>query len=210
MPTDTVTPGTIAVTPGSGVLLDAVSLTVNSNAVESETVVIRDPGNAGQYAEVNPKGTQADNGLGVQHLHDAGRTLITIYVDSIAGITTEALATLNIVKGGVAQTAATSYTVTSGKTLRIQSFHFAIINPSTTNAAGRARLRFAPTVSATSPIAYAASVGGPAAVADATGVSDMSFPDGLEIAGGQQIGISHIESSAIASGVNFCLIGFEY
>jgi hypothetical protein len=207
---ESITPGTIAVTAGSGVLLDSVSLTVNSNAVQSETVVIRDPGNASQYAEVNPKGTQADNGLGVQHLHDAGRTLITLYVDNIAGITTEALATLNIVKGGTNQTAATSYTVTSGKTLRIQSFHFSTTNPSTTNASGRARIRFASTVAANSPIAYAAAVGGTGAAAQDSGVSDMSFSDGLEIAGGLQIGISHIESSAIASGVNFCLVGFEY
>src|SRR4029077_1175598 len=185
MPTDSVTPGTIAVTPGSGVLLDSVALTVGSNAVQSETVVLRDPGNAAQYAEVNPKGTQADNGLGVQHLHDAGRTLICIYLDSVPGTTTEALATLNITKGTASTATGTSYTVTSGKTLRIQSLHYSMSIPASTNASGRLRLRMGSTVSATSPIIAMSAIGGPAATTNDTGTSDISFPDGLEVPGGQ-------------------------
>src|SRR6185437_1561099 len=67
------------------------------------------------------KGTQGSTGFSVQDLKDAGRNPITLWVDVIAGITTEALATMNITKGLVAQSAATSYTVSAGKTFRIQS-----------------------------------------------------------------------------------------
>jgi hypothetical protein len=48
-----ITASTIAVTPGSGILLDAVSLTVGANVVDREIVAIGSPSTPGNYAEVN-------------------------------------------------------------------------------------------------------------------------------------------------------------
>ena len=50
------TPATIAITPGAGQLLDAVSLTVGLNTVVRETMVIADPSNATYLATVTPGG----------------------------------------------------------------------------------------------------------------------------------------------------------
>lgn len=47
---------TIAITPGSGQFLDAVSLTIGPNTVVRETMVIADPSNATQLATVNGSG----------------------------------------------------------------------------------------------------------------------------------------------------------
>ena len=50
------TPATIAITPGAGQLLDAVSLTVGLNTVVRETMVIADPSNATYLATVTAGG----------------------------------------------------------------------------------------------------------------------------------------------------------
>jgi hypothetical protein len=213
---ESITPGTIAVTEGSGKTLDTAAVTVNAATVQREVVVIGDPATGTQYAEVTPKGTQADNALGIQHLHDAGRTPITLYVDSISGITTEALATLNIIKNFVAQSTATSYTVTAGKIFRIQEIRLSCANSTSTAVIARARVRVASTVLVSSPIVY--DIKCPAVTAVALEGQSVwgDLADGIEIPGGMQIGISHIESSAVTgsattgAGVSFALIGFEY
>src|ERR1039458_4305995 len=50
------TQATIAVTPGVGLLLDAVSVVIGANTVIRETVVLADPSNATQLATVNSGG----------------------------------------------------------------------------------------------------------------------------------------------------------
>lgn len=136
------------------------------------------------------------------------RTAVTLYLDAVTGITTEALATMNINKGGTVTTG-TSYTVTSGKNLRILFFGSSTKNTSTVCTNSRVRLRSAATVAATSPIFIANEAGTPTAVANCTAMDDTDLGDGLLIAGGQQVGISHIES-ATTSTVSCCLVGFEY
>lgn len=161
---------------------------------------------------VNPpaitKGTQGATGFTVQDLKDSGRKYIVITLDTIAGITTEALATMSINAGGTV-TSATQYTVTAGKTLRLQFFGTSVKNTSTVATDSRVRVRTAATVAATSPIIVANECGTPAAVANVGATDESPFPDGLEIAAGQQIGISHIES-ATTSTVSANLIGYEY
>ena len=156
------------------------------------------------------KGTQGTTGVAVQELKDAGRVYKVFYLDAITGITTEALATMNINSGGTVTTG-TSYTVTAGKTLRIQSFAATVKDSTTTAIYGRIRVRSAATVSATVGIVASVDIGTTTgtALAGAGSSERFSIPDGLEIAGGQQIGISHIES-ATTSTVSCCLIGYEY
>ena len=201
------------------VIVDSGTITTVSTVTAVTAITNALPTGTNSIGTVNgptlTKGTQGSVGFSVQDLKDAGRTQITLYVDSLSGITTEALATLNITKGLVAQTAATSYTVTSGKTLRIQSITLTVVPPSTTAATSRIRVRAAATVAASSPV-IANVAAGSANVAFYAGQTQAEIPEGLEVAGGQQIGISHIESSIIAgstttgAGVSFCLIGYEY
>jgi hypothetical protein len=162
------------------------------------------------------KGTQGSTGMSVQELKDGGRTQVTLYVDSITTLTTEALATLNITKGVVVQSTATSYTVTAGKTLRIQHITVTMMNSAAGAVTVRLRLRSAASsISATSPVVSNLATGCPAVIAQA-GYLLADFPDGLEIAGGTQIALSHLASSVVTgntatgAGVSFALVGYEY
>ncbi len=138
---------------------------------------------------------------------DIGRTYVTFFIDAVSGITAEALATMTINRGG-STSSATSYTVTGGKTFRIQSCTVAAQETNTTVQTSKVRLRSATTVSATSPILYGTFI---ATSGNTNNVGNLpqSFPDGLEIAGGQQIGISHLESST-SSNITVSVVGYEY
>jgi hypothetical protein len=155
--------------------------------------------------------------MAVREVKDSGRTQVTLYVDSISAITTEALATLNITKGNVAQATATSYTVTAGKTLRIQQLTLAGIPANNTQIATRARVRVAASgITVASPVIINALSPGANNQSFTAEPVCLDFPDGLEVAGGNQIAISHIASSTVVgstttgAGVTFCLIGYEY
>jgi len=158
------------------------------------------------------KGSQPSAGQfhGVQQPKDSGRTYVTLYLDAITGITTEALATMNINVGGTVTTG-TSWTVPTGKTFRIQSIQGTVKASSTTAVYGRIRLRSAATVAASSGIVANLDIGltpGTAAAGAGNGLG-YAIPDGLEIAAGQQVGITHIESST-SSTVSAIVTGFYY
>jgi hypothetical protein len=155
------------------------------------------------------KGTQGSTGITVQNLKDAGRTAVTFFLDDISGSLTEVLATMSITKGAVAQTPATSYTVTAGKTLRLSSINLSV--RSSTNAAQMSKIRIrtaASGITATSPVILNFIGEAPAA---ATQSQSVGFEDGYEVAGGTQIAISHIENITPASTqLTVCLVGYEY
>lgn len=155
------------------------------------------------------KGTQGATGYSTQDLKDAGRTALTFFIDNLVGSASEVLTTMGITKGAVAQTAATSYTVTAGKTLRLTSISFTA--RSTTNAQQISQVRVRTAASAiaiTSPIVANFIGEAPAA---STYSQSMSFEEGYQIAGGTQIAISHIEIVTPASTtLTVCLVGYEY
>jgi len=157
---------------------------------------------------VAAKGTQPATLVGVQDAKDSGRTFVCITIDRAAGIAAEALATMTINKGGTVTTG-TSYTVTTGKTLRLQVLKASVRASTTTIVSGRIRLRTAASVLATSPILALLEIASNGAIAEDINVDDISFPDGIEVAAAQQIGISHVESTATGT-VSVTLVGFEY
>jgi len=159
---------------------------------------------------ISAKGVQGTNAASVQDYKDSGRVYKTFYIDAIAGVTSEALVTMNINSAGTVTTG-TSYTVTSGKTLRLTSFTATSKSSTTTAVNGRVRVRSAASVSASSGIVINADIPStPGTAAAGTGQSvTIDIPDGIEIAGGQQIGISQVLSST-SSTVSCMLIGFEY
>ena len=206
---------------GSGTvtfIMQGIDSSVEPNPVVGQTDgtklhVTLDDAAGGNAANTVVKGTQAGRALGTQDLKDSGRTNVTLFGDQITGVTSEALATMQIVKGLVAQTAATSYTVTAGKTLRIQSMSVTVRDTTSTLAMGRVRIRGvnSGSVAANSPLVAALEVVNmPGTAAANIGESDMwCFPDGIEIPGGAQIGVSHIENTT-SSTISFCIVGYEY
>jgi hypothetical protein len=174
---------------------------------------ISDPSTGTNIAAVQPKGTQGTFMLCVQDAKDTGRTQVSFTLDAVAGVTVEALATMAITKGLVAQTPATSYTVTAGKTLRIQSISVTILaTAATALTSAKVRLRGALSAfSATSPIliALATTPASASALAGADGSIEQDFPDGLEIPGGAIVGLSQVVSST-SSAVTVTVVGYEY
>lgn len=157
------------------------------------------------------KDTQGATGFSVQSLKDAGRTYINFYVDRIAGVTTEALVTMTINKNG-ATTTGTSYTVTAGKTLRIQNLSCEILNTTTTANRVTVRVRSAGSgaVSATSPVVCGTSAAAVAALATSGASSEESYPDGIELPSATIFGITQLCSVTTAGVVSAQLIGYEY
>jgi len=165
---------------------------------------------AGSSSPRMPKSAQAALFLPVQNVSDTGRTYMTFYMDVAAGVTAEALASMSINTAGTVTTG-TSYTVPAGKVLRLSSISVTIKATSTTAITGRVRVRAAATVAVTSGIVMNVDVPnmtGTFANGVGTNVS-YDIPDGIEIAAGQQIGISQ-SMSAISSTVSVIVTGFLY
>lgn len=202
----TVQPGNTANTTAWKVDGSAVTQPVSIAGTVAENVTQV----GGVAVAATAKGTQGTNFVPTQDAIDTGRTAVVLYLDAATGITVEALGTMGITKGGVAQTAATSYTVTAGKTFRISGLHTTVKNTSTVASDSRVRVRQAASaISVTSPIILLNEAGSPAAVAQAAGTDDTVMPDGYEVAGGQQVAISHIESATTCT-ISVVLVGFEY
>ena len=158
------------------------------------------------------KGIQGTNFIPVQQPKDTGRNNVVFVLDRIAGVTTEAMATLSINKGGTV-TSSGSYTVAAGKTLRVQTIAATILDSAAVEAFGRVRLRAnsasAPTTG--SPIYAALDIGNftGTAAAGAGNAEQLPIPGGLELAAGFQLGFSHVENVTGAL-VSLCAIGYEY
>lgn len=215
--------GTVTANVGTGT--QPVSGTVTANvgtgslAGITATVVVKADTAGNQANALKTDGsavTQPVSGtVTVANLPSATHTPVVIYANALTGITTEALTTLQINKGGTTSSG-TAYTVTAGKTFRVMSFSHTVIVPATTGCASRVFLRSAATVAASSPVSAQSAVG-TGNTAFAAGMNSQTFPEAsVEIAGGQQVGVSHIESSTIAgsattgAGVAFCIAGYEF
>lgn len=136
---------------------------------------------------------------------NTGRQQVCLSWENIAGTTAESLATFtNGSRGGSTIPAANSYTVSAGKTLRIQSVVFTFGQNGSSAANYRARLRQGNTT--TAPVILAAGAGGPS---NTCNVVHCAVSDGLEVPAGQQIALSHIDT-ATGGIFSCCLVGFEY
>jgi hypothetical protein len=156
------------------------------------------------------KGTQSSTGFSVQQLHDSGRTFITFTVDAAVGTTATTLATMSINKAG-AVTSSTNYTVTAGKTLRIQNFSLAVKQTNATMNNSRAYLNATAsgTVATSSPVVDSLIVAAPVATTNAVGVVDANLAEGVELPAATNLGMSHIEVATTAS-VYISINAYEY
>jgi hypothetical protein len=145
---------------------------------------------------------------------NAGRTQFSAatVIGGVAAVTTEALLSMVPVRAGAAAASATSIQATSGKTLRLVAIIFSTRSTSAAVLSGRCALRMNPSgaVVASSPIlAILSCAQQAAALAEAGDTCVLPLPDGIEISGTQQVGLTQLCSAA--TGVVYAtIIGFEY
>ena len=156
------------------------------------------------------KGTQATNAVGVQNLKDAGRVSFAAAALAATGVTTEALLSLTPVRTVTAGGASTSLTVTSGKTLRITGISVTVRATAASVQSVVCRVRVNnTTVTATSQMIFTVGSSTLAATSGSCNNETFVIPDGFEISGTTQIGITQLASSTSCT-VDVTLIGFEY
>jgi hypothetical protein len=151
-------------------------------------------------AAATAKGTQGANGVPVQDLKDAGRSVNNLFmVLPIITTATDALQSLTGFAGTAAVTATTTpAVVTTAKTRRIDSIVITYVAIATAGSV-RFTLRANPAgvVAITSAAVANWVVGGPAAVAGVAYTATINFPNGLEFAAATGIGVSMVGLSAV-------------
>jgi hypothetical protein len=155
------------------------------------------------------KGVQATNLLPTQDVKDAGR-VSKAYSAVFTAATTEALVTLTPISDGTAAATATSFGVTSGKRLRIQQVCVSTRNAGAAGQGVVIQLRMTSTgaVTATSPLVGTIATGTNLAIANSANSDCMVMPDGFELSGTQQFGVSQVGSATANNTV--VIQGFEY
>jgi hypothetical protein len=115
--------------------------------------------------------------------------------------------TLNAVALG----AASLYTVSAGKIFRITQVNVAVRTTANQIVNTRVRIRQAASVTNSSPIIWQGELGtsNTANAAEVEYTQSFSPDGGIEIAAGQQITVTHLESGALGT-VSVVLIGYEY
>lgn len=170
--------------------------------------------NTGNVPPPTAKGTQGATAQPVQNLKDAGRSYLTLTALAAAGVTAEALFSFSQNKAGTITASVSSYTIASGKTLRIQSVTISVRAGAAAVPFSRCVLRSntgGATVVGSNVVYDFGEVFGIAATIGVGGSATINFPDGLEIAGNGtiSIGVSHLDQ-ATTNVLNFTLCGYEY
>lgn len=159
------------------------------------------------------KGTQGSVGLSTQDLKDAGRSFVVLVATAVAGSVSEVIFSFQQNKAGTVTQSVTSYTITSGKTFRIQGLYCSNRDGTTAISWSRFAIRssIAGATVAASALIFGKEIGDQAALAGATSDFDSAFPDGIEIAGDgtKSIGVTHIDQ-ATTNLVSCTLVGYEY
>lgn len=159
------------------------------------------------------KATQGTTGYSVQDLKDAGRVsyAASTVIAGVTAVTAEALLSMVPVRDGVAAAATTSLSVTANKRFRVEAIYVTGLTTAAAVLSARISLRMNPSGAATaaSPIIATVGLNGPAAVALTGDSAIIPIPDGFEISGTNQIGLSQV-AAAITGTIRASIIGFEY
>lgn len=149
-------------------------------------------------------------------LCDTGRQVVSVNWEEMAGTANAESALANFTsasRNAGALGAANNFTVTAGKTLRIQSIRMYVKATSTVTNLSRFRIRQAASnVANNSPIIFDDVLVGSAmgAVTAGAGYSkDCVIPDGLEVAGGQQLTFTWLTAANTCT-VGMMITGYEY
>lgn len=135
------------------------------------------------------KGTQVGRGVEVQRISEAGRSMRTFYLSETPA-TSEGLRTTSRSVGGATATTATSWTITSAKTMRILGWSISMRHTAVNWY--QAFLRYSDTgaVTTSSPILDTLSVQNQAT--QGAGSMTASYPEGFDLSGTMQFGITTI------------------
>lgn len=155
------------------------------------------------------KGTQGSTGVTTQDLKDSGRTL-KIYSGTFTAAATEALVTLTPISAGTAGTTGTSFAIGASKIFRITSISVSVRNAAAATQGVVCQLRMTSTgaIATTSPLIGTCAAGTGSAIAGVANSNQVAFPDGLELSGTMQFGISQVGSATANNTV--VLYGYEY
>lgn len=159
--------------------------------------------------------TQDKGGVHFQEIKlvEVGRQEVTLHNPDFAAVTTEAMLSLTPVTDFVNGTAVTSYTVPTGKILRIMNVFVSGISNGATESAYRAMLRVNPSAAAatSSPIAWTGRGGciDPASVANNTLIPAQGvFPLGIDIPAAAGVGLSHIATGSTGLQLAVSIVGY--
>jgi len=160
------------------------------------------------------KGTQGAAGFTTQDLKDSGRSYLTLTATAAAGVIAEAMLSLSQNKAGTVTAAVTSYTITSGKILRINAITISVRAGAAAVPFSRVTLRSntgGATIATSAVVFQCPEVFGISATTGVGGQISIDIPDGLEIAGNGtiSIGLSHLDQ-ATTNILNVTLCGYEY
>ena len=181
-------------------------------AADPALVVAISPNNTvAVTAPVLTKGTQGANGFSVQELHDAGRVSKVLQNTSIIGVVAETLLSLVMLSNLVAAAAATSYTVTAGKILRLTGLLVTWTNGTAALGSVTIRVRAAAAAPAViaSPVIATVAAFSSAGTVGSSGSQFFPFVEGFELAAGAGVGLTQQARTAVA-GFDVQLIGYEY
>jgi len=225
-------------TPLGIVNIDSTQATVGANTVQRQRinltdpindvqqaipttslVVTSDPGTAGAATRPIPptltKGTQTALGYTTQALSDAGRNTLSFFADQVTTTNALTLVTFSYMKNGAQTTGATSYAITSAKTLRLNSISFNVFQSAATASSTKFYLMVNTAGAVTATAAQQAMAFFAAFPATANSFTAFAYdfgPQGFEIAAGAStnIGLAATESLASGNAYSITLTGFEY
>jgi len=157
------------------------------------------------------KGVQPAVFTATQDAKDSGRVVKNYQATAIATTTTDTMVTLTPSSDFATGGSGTSFTVTAGKRLRIQTISVAFRAGTAANLAANFRFRVSTSGAVTTATAVAVSLASQStnATIGSIGVGFVNFPDGLELSGTMQFGISQL-STLTTSTVDVSIVGYEY
>ena len=198
----------------------------NAQGVPEETphlIICDAAGNVVDTVPGNADPTSAARGLVVRNVPGSSvqtirerrqqdRVPVVIRFNGAAPATAETLLTISRSVGGAAAANAASFGVSAaGKVLRITAMEFQVRSGAAAAAFAQFRVRYNPGGAATAasePFAFA-DLGNTEAVIGAARSHVMPIPEGFEVAGAAQIGVT-AAAQATSNVLTIALIGYEY
>ena len=155
------------------------------------------------------KGTLANLLFSVQQPKDCGRVM-RVFSATFTPAVVEGMVTLTPITDGVAGGTVSSFTVSAGKRLRLQALMLSITNTTAVIRGTQCTLRMSASgaVTTASPSISAIGAATPAATAQLASAEQIQLPDGIELSGTMQFGIS--ATGTALAGTTVILVGFEY
>jgi len=188
---------------------DAATLPVTVSNFPATQPTTQVGGTSGLTGDTQAKGVQGTIALMVQDFKDAGR-VVKVFTAQFTAAAAEALVSLTPISDGTPGAAATSFGVTAGKRFRIQAILLTCFNVTAAIHACQVNLRIAPSgaITTATPIHGTVAATTAAATINLAASQAQSFPDGLELSGTMQFGISQI--GIALAGQTVVLVGYEY